>query len=825
MPLEDYDSIIRNAADEWNLDPAFLKAVIAHESNGDPNARSSAGAIGLGQLMPDTAMRLGVTNRYDPAQSVYGAAKYLDLALNTEGDPARALLYYHGGPGWRGNYGPESANYVPAVAKRYAQFASADTKTATDATSGDSGPSFEDVNKKAGAAPASTAPAAPASPTAPAAPSFEDVSGKAGPAPSPAAAPPQREARLPGEGPVTPPELAAELGLPQSLTEAPAHPPSAPPNPLVGPGSSLLAGPGGYSGQPGTPTVPGEMPSPTPPSTALDRIWQAAVGAAKGTEPTLTPYGSSIAGPVLNALATGVIDPARTLANALSGGVLQTGYEAGEAIAPGLGRDIATGLMVAPAAGLGAEYGPWTAATRGAMREGTSLRPGEGFAVPPSFTGNLNPLDPSIVDYTARRGIDAPSTEVPPEPVPAPQPAGAQITPPAAVPERTPVEINRDLQTDIRQTAEDRAGPGMQDHNIYVPGVQRTLAGRVFSPANSLDEKLSMTDTAFRDKVERIDKNNDDTMKELLYTDAGDKLTLKQLYDAREELTPDEIKLFANERPVDAQPLVTAIDNLLASPAGKRGAVTRVLNDIRSKLFDADGNLETMPSQLYGARQNMTDLLKKGATGTGDIASDAKLSKKIIEDLLPQTDSIINDGAPRYQQYLDDFHEASKPINQQEYLQDLKLTGAGGRLQLSRVQSALDRILKDRSGAGVNKAKSLTGDEIQNLVNVRNELAATDLKNRLAATRGSDTVQQLQRAAETQSGPVGQAVAHAADMAAEATAAGTLGPFGPTVYRLGVKPAIQAFTRGRAQARAQNALRVRKDELLQTEPNALQPPP
>ena len=249
MPLEDYDSIIRNAADEWNLDPAFLKAVIAHESNGDPNARSSAGAAGLGQLMPDTAMRLGVTNRYDPAQSVYGAAKYLDLALNTEGDPARALLYYHGGPGWRGNYGPESANYVPAVAKRYAQFASADTKTATDATSGDSGPSFEDVNKKAGAAPASTAPAAPASPTAPAAPSFEDVSGKAGPAPSPAAAPPQREARLPGEGPVTPPELAAELGLPQSLTEAPAPLPSAPPNPLVGPGSSLLAGPGGYSGQ------------------------------------------------------------------------------------------------------------------------------------------------------------------------------------------------------------------------------------------------------------------------------------------------------------------------------------------------------------------------------------------------------------------------------------------------------------------------------------------------------------------------------------------------------------------------------------------------
>jgi len=120
MPLSDYDQIISDAADEWNLDPRFLRAILMQENGrGDRYAISRSGALGIGQLMPATARALGVTDPFDPVQSIYGAAKYLDAGLSTEGSPERAALYYHGGPGWRGNFGPESAAYVPGVVRNF----------------------------------------------------------------------------------------------------------------------------------------------------------------------------------------------------------------------------------------------------------------------------------------------------------------------------------------------------------------------------------------------------------------------------------------------------------------------------------------------------------------------------------------------------------------------------------------------------------------------------------------------------------------------------------------------------------------------------------
>jgi len=76
------------------------------------------------QIMPQTQKSLGVEDPFDPVQSIFGAAKYMDQALTAEGDPERALLYYHGGPGWRQSFGrnKESQNYVPSVARYYNAF-------------------------------------------------------------------------------------------------------------------------------------------------------------------------------------------------------------------------------------------------------------------------------------------------------------------------------------------------------------------------------------------------------------------------------------------------------------------------------------------------------------------------------------------------------------------------------------------------------------------------------------------------------------------------------------------------------------------------------
>lgn len=117
--LSQYDPVFQAAGTEWNVDPTLLKAVAAQESGGRTSAVSSKGAQGLMQITPDTQKYLGVTDPNDPVQSIYGAAKYLSEGLDKEGSPEGALLFYHGGPGWRQAYGPESQAYVPGVTAHY----------------------------------------------------------------------------------------------------------------------------------------------------------------------------------------------------------------------------------------------------------------------------------------------------------------------------------------------------------------------------------------------------------------------------------------------------------------------------------------------------------------------------------------------------------------------------------------------------------------------------------------------------------------------------------------------------------------------------------
>ena len=95
-----FDGLIVAAAQRYGLDPAVLKGLIRAESNFDPDVTSPAGAAGLVQLMPSTAASLGVTDRFDPAQSIDGGARYLRQQLDAfGGDLTKALAAYNAGPG------------------------------------------------------------------------------------------------------------------------------------------------------------------------------------------------------------------------------------------------------------------------------------------------------------------------------------------------------------------------------------------------------------------------------------------------------------------------------------------------------------------------------------------------------------------------------------------------------------------------------------------------------------------------------------------------------------------------------------------------------
>jgi len=85
--------------------------------------------------MPRTQKDLGVTDPFDPVQAIFAGAKYLSEGLDKEGTPEGALLYYHGGPGWRDKYGRESAGYVPAVTSHYRALTAARAAQAPPAAS------------------------------------------------------------------------------------------------------------------------------------------------------------------------------------------------------------------------------------------------------------------------------------------------------------------------------------------------------------------------------------------------------------------------------------------------------------------------------------------------------------------------------------------------------------------------------------------------------------------------------------------------------------------------------------------------------------------
>jgi soluble lytic murein transglycosylase len=128
-----YETIVRTHARNYDLPPTLLAAVIYAESKFDPSARSSAGAVGLMQLLPDTARGIAtrtggdgfvVSDLLDPEINVrYGSWYLRNLLDRYDGDLATALAAYHAGPGnvdaWRrkgvGIQFPETRAYVDRV--------------------------------------------------------------------------------------------------------------------------------------------------------------------------------------------------------------------------------------------------------------------------------------------------------------------------------------------------------------------------------------------------------------------------------------------------------------------------------------------------------------------------------------------------------------------------------------------------------------------------------------------------------------------------------------------------------------------------------------
>ena len=123
-----FSPMIEGIASRLRLDKHLVHAVITAESAYDPNAKSVAGAVGLMQLMPATARRYGVTNRYDPGQNVSGGLLYFRDLLFRFRDVVLALAAYNAGENAVAKYGnqvppfAETRTYVRRVLRYYREY-------------------------------------------------------------------------------------------------------------------------------------------------------------------------------------------------------------------------------------------------------------------------------------------------------------------------------------------------------------------------------------------------------------------------------------------------------------------------------------------------------------------------------------------------------------------------------------------------------------------------------------------------------------------------------------------------------------------------------
>lgn len=681
--------LYEEAGQAWGVDPALLHAVTFHESGDKDAAHGTSGEIGRAQFMPATAREMGITDRSDPVQSVFGAAKLLRQHLDaTNGNVPAALLRYNGG----GNkaYPSYVLQHLPRFTNARGQAqAQSDTSSTDDPFSAAFG----------GGTPAT---AAPSSAT-----------------PSSAAAGPSSAATPAPAGDDGGDAFSAAFAAP---SQPPAVAAAAPMQDKFGPLASDAA------------------------SAALDAEQKvsAAKSADQGIREALAPDSGSTYGTMLPVAVDNATGQPRIALPTFARDIAQGAYELSQGPATGTVTPAGTNALFAAATGgMGR-----SAASGTAEAIGNRLLPPGSAALGRNETPDLlgadlraapNNLIPSSVGQVAPNKLIPPAPEPPAAAAQSPQAASV----PGATANMSPAQAEQFRLANPRTTANGHDPTG------YVPGVKPTLAEVTGKVEDANDQRFLANQPDTKEAFRRVQTANNDARVEYYNEAAGDRQTLANAVAARDAQAERDLSAaWGGKTAADAHPVVQQIDAILAGPAGKETAVDKALSQVKTKLFDGKGNLETDPEILYGVRKEVANLLGKNAQQEQPTLRNAARQLSALKDTL---DGQIEVAAPGYQQYLANYSAASRPIDSMELLQDALPSlqvGSDKKFTYAGFNRLMRGIVDARQSPGTNPAKSLDEPAMERLWNIYSDLHRTQQAQDVGGTSGSSTVPWLSQAAK-----------------------------------------------------------------------------
>ena len=432
---------------------------------------------------------------------------------------------------------------------------------------------------------------------------------------------------------------------------------------------------------------------------------------------------------------------------------------------PGIFHDVGQGVLDATMAPKIGTMTPLASSALAQLAPVTSVASGTGQAIAKTAAiplldrltaaikragGEPNPLEAPTAQSPLSAGATSASEAAGPQVSPAAQAAASQEAKEyAAIPEKLPAapkippltQSQADARADqlIKYFAS-KSEP-LQNQDL-VPGFTPTLAQRTNDPGiATLERGVQAANPGAMDLRKEA---NLKAVKDFTTQLIGTPEDVAAMQADRETATaPMRDAAFANKKDVDAAPVTSQIQSILKSPDGKRAAVRKTLQDVDKSLHvgeSADKPLESDPEQLYGVRKHINDLLSPAVQRDNP---ELQRASGILSSVRDSLDDVIEQGAPGFKDYISQYAQLSRPIDEKQYLQGLNLTDQAGNVRGAAVDAALKGISKLQQAPGANKASSISDETMDALQRLHRTLQVARYTDTAGKALGSNTFQNL----------------------------------------------------------------------------------